>query len=611
MTMVTEKLRQIIFILSAMISLSHGVVNACGGPPPWAKSLTDTISVMPDLAGLSQKKISEVEQPHNSGNEIIETELSSMKLNQKARAISAAISFATKNMVTEIENDLNDKITYKYDRYEQQWLIDQQEIFTYNNAGVLTSGFWEGGYGCGGSGIARIRVEFDINGNILTYNQHAWGKYSDFDQRYKEIYTYNEKGLISSLTTFTRDLDPIPDKRTFWTYTAWDSIESQKTQQWENGGWVNDNLIIYEYNDENSLLKMTEQFWSNNKWNKSWFINNTYNSDGKLKESIDRRWRNGVLQFGRRIINTFSEGNIILSLNQSWSKTDSIWQDNIQTNYSYDQSGRLLTSLSQFIGYTVYLLKDEHVYSYFPDGKIKDHYRKWWSNGIISNQTLTYSYDAFGNVITITKDFPSSYYPGYIRRDHTIYTYDSSGNRLSTTIEWGYKGYQLDVKYQNFVSYNSHGDRTESMTLENNSGADSLLNWDYYSNGNLRSKTIKYNIEDTLSWVFYEKEVYSWRENGTSKIIRDNPIFHSYPNPFNANTSIVYDILHDGRTKVTIMNILGQEIATLVDEEKLSGIYKTFWNGTNDAGVAVSAGMYFCYIQAGKYSGSLKILLLK
>ncbi|MDZ7342887.1 MAG: hypothetical protein ONA90_00065, partial [candidate division KSB1 bacterium] len=89
----------------------------------------------------------------------------------------------------------------------------------------------------------------------------------------------------------------------------------------------------------------------------------------------------------------------------------------------------------------------------------------------------------------------------------------------------------------------------------------------------------------------------------------------NYPNPFNPETTIRFDIperIANGVTvQLRIYNVLGELVRTLVDEMKLPGQYKVSWDGKNDAGVPVSGGLYIYRLQAGEFSESKRMLMLK
>lgn len=85
----------------------------------------------------------------------------------------------------------------------------------------------------------------------------------------------------------------------------------------------------------------------------------------------------------------------------------------------------------------------------------------------------------------------------------------------------------------------------------------------------------------------------------------------NFPNPFNPETTIRYELPADGKVTLKIYNILGQEIRTLVNRHELAGTYDVVWNGTNDRGSRVSSGLYFYRLQAGKKAETKKLLLVK
>jgi len=86
---------------------------------------------------------------------------------------------------------------------------------------------------------------------------------------------------------------------------------------------------------------------------------------------------------------------------------------------------------------------------------------------------------------------------------------------------------------------------------------------------------------------------------------------HNYPNPFNPGTTINYTLPMRSHVNISIYNLLGQRINTVVDRLKSAGEYTTYWDGTGFDGKQVSTGVYFYRLQAGDYAQSKKMLLLK
>jgi hypothetical protein len=84
-----------------------------------------------------------------------------------------------------------------------------------------------------------------------------------------------------------------------------------------------------------------------------------------------------------------------------------------------------------------------------------------------------------------------------------------------------------------------------------------------------------------------------------------------YPNPFNSETQIQYEVATASYLTLRIYNVLGQEVKVLVNGHKSSGRYQVFWDGTDDRGSPVASGVYFCRLTAGDYSDTRKLAYLK
>jgi hypothetical protein len=88
-------------------------------------------------------------------------------------------------------------------------------------------------------------------------------------------------------------------------------------------------------------------------------------------------------------------------------------------------------------------------------------------------------------------------------------------------------------------------------------------------------------------------------------------LHQNYPNPFNPDTRIDYELPAASNVKLTIFNLLGQKVRTLVDEYQLAGARQVTWDGTSDAGKSVATGLYLYRLQVDDRSESKKMLLLK
>ena len=88
-------------------------------------------------------------------------------------------------------------------------------------------------------------------------------------------------------------------------------------------------------------------------------------------------------------------------------------------------------------------------------------------------------------------------------------------------------------------------------------------------------------------------------------------IHQNYPNPFNPVTTLRYDLPENGLVNITIYDMLGKQVKTLINQTQDAGYRSIIWNATNDYGKPVSAGIYLYQIQAGEYMQTKKMVLLK
>ena len=88
-------------------------------------------------------------------------------------------------------------------------------------------------------------------------------------------------------------------------------------------------------------------------------------------------------------------------------------------------------------------------------------------------------------------------------------------------------------------------------------------------------------------------------------------LHQNYPNPFNPQTRIRYDLPENSMVNITVYDMLGREVKTLVNQVQNAGFKSIIWDATNDYGKAISAGIYLYQIQAGDYIHTQKMVLLK
>lgn len=114
----------------------------------------------------------------------------------------------------------------------------------------------------------------------------------------------------------------------------------------------------------------------------------------------------------------------------------------------------------------------------------------------------------------------------------------------------------------------------------------------------------------------FTKKVHS--EQSSSSLPSTFVLNQNYPNPFNPTTTISYTLRATGsigeysnRTKLTIYNVLGREVITLVDKIQTPGCYKVEWDGVSRSGKQVGSGVFFYRLTRGDEAVTKKMILVK
>ncbi|MFZ5428577.1 MAG: FlgD immunoglobulin-like domain containing protein, partial [Thermodesulfobacteriota bacterium] len=81
--------------------------------------------------------------------------------------------------------------------------------------------------------------------------------------------------------------------------------------------------------------------------------------------------------------------------------------------------------------------------------------------------------------------------------------------------------------------------------------------------------------------------------------------------PFNPVTRIEFALPEAGLASLKVFNIMGQQVATLVNQQLSAGRHTVRWDATNDAGLKVASGMYVYQLEVNGFTQSHKMLLLK
>jgi len=101
------------------------------------------------------------------------------------------------------------------------------------------------------------------------------------------------------------------------------------------------------------------------------------------------------------------------------------------------------------------------------------------------------------------------------------------------------------------------------------------------------------------------------QEISTGELPLTFSLSQNYPNPFNPSTVIEFTVPRRSQVEVSVYNLLGQSVVTLVDQPMSQGTYRTVWDGRNKSGDHVASGVYFYRLEAEHFVEVKKMVLLK
>ena len=164
----------------------------------------------------------------------------------------------------------------------------------------------------------------------------------------------------------------------------------------------------------------------------------------------------------------------------------------------------------------------------------------------------------------------------------------------------------------------------DSLFITRIGGAFQLPDGSILASISLRNSIIEFDPDGGIVWQYetyshlsVARKYYHFQNTGLE--IKSTPvsaagafqIFDNYPNPFNPVTQINYYLFKPSMVNISIYDLLGRKIKTLVNKTQAPGYRSIYWNATNDIGKTLGAGIYVYQIQASGFMRSGKMVLLK
>ncbi len=301
----------------------------------------------------------------------------------------------------------------------------------------------------------------------------------------------------------------------------------------------------------------------------------SYDNNGNNNLILSQVYSDSIWLDERKDIFTYTNQNQVYThIIANW--VDTTWVNINSYTYNYNNGGLLLSLTGEKWENDNWAPKSRNRYEYNMNNVVSTFYRDSYIGGIWNQEAqFRGSFDSVGNALNYIYYSYSPIY-GSEERESYSYTYDTNNNCI--------KAYHSQTTY---------GVMHFALTTP----ASGIVRL-YFNN---QSEFIEYNSPKvSIQYVTFT----NINENSYSPT--KLTLSQNYPNPFNPTTTIKYSIPAASIVSLKIYDILGKEVADLVNEYKNSGTYEVEFNAAN-----LSSGTYFYQLKSGNYTQTKKLLLLK
>ena len=414
----------------------------------------------------------------------------------------------------------------------------------------------------------------------------------------KESYTYNSDGNISScLHEYWEGSKWVYSWRESYIYDSKGNMTSRLYENWNSTKWVNSSKRTYTYDSNENLTLTLTEWWEESQWVYYSKQTNTYDSDenwtSQLYEDRNSNQRRFTYAYD-------SNGNWSSLLYERFDGSQ--WVNRVKYTNTYDPNENLTLTLAEWWEESQWMYKSRITYTYDSKNNMKlELWKRWEGSQWVNSWQYTYTYDFNDNMALYFKEnWDGSQWMSEWRRN---YTYNSTGNMTLDLLEiWAEGQWVNDKRY--IYTYDSN----ENMPLA------LAESWD--GSSWVQNKMGELSFYDSFgreyNYLAYEANVYYSVITDVKKThldVLNYSLFQNYPNPFNPSTTIKYSIPNGGNEnfrslQLKIYDVLGREVATLVNKEQSPGNYEVQFNASS-----LTSGIYFYKLQAVPSSGSGQVFV--
>jgi hypothetical protein len=401
------------------------------------------------------------------------------------------------------------------------------------------------------------------------------------------------------------------------------------------GEWINYGRELYTYDEFGNLVGFLEQDWAETDWVDAERGSATYDESGNLLEVLYEGWDGGQWLVSLRDRYTYDQNGFLTgSILQLW--TGSEWLDSRRAFYTHEDNGDLTEFMDQLWTGSEWENYDRIYYARDDAGNLTQLVFERWDSSIWEQRRrILRSYDASGNLIE-EADQTWADTAEWLNQRRTLLSYQSIAAPFKVVLNSPEDG-ATGIPPLPTLSWQTQED-VEAYHLK--IAADTSFSTPIVESDNMAVAAI--TLSDPLSYsTTYYWRVRAGRDDGSGKttglvfgpwsetrsfttavgtetegvasLPTEFALHPPYPNPFNPSTTIGFDLPQAEDVRVTIYDALGRLVESLVPDgvgagsgQLAAGRHRVTWDAED-----VPSGVYFVRMEAGAYSSTQRVLLLR
>jgi hypothetical protein len=323
----------------------------------------------------------------------------------------------------------------------------------------------------------------------------------------------------------------------------------------------------FHYDDQSNLVKLLSLYRNANKWDN--LSMETYHyKDDRLKKIIRRQYIDNQWSNNFKTTYNYNDNNQVkIQIKENWNNNE--WQKNTLISNHYNEANLKDTILIKF----------------------------WEVDGWVEvSKSLYYYSDTSGRLDSIiAKQKGKKFWEDYFKR---IITYDEVNN-YQYEIEKNKQNGVWTNSVKRYYAFNEDDKKTDAFCEVGNE----WVNGEAY---------IFFDMGYRYSYALFTHRLNAYYSEVTE--VEENNILQpskyslkqNYPNPFNSSTNISYTIPNESFVNISVYNVIGERVKTLVNKRQSQGNYEAVFDGSG-----LNSGVYLIRMQADSYVETIKSLLLK